>query len=146
MVGFLTVKVEGYIQQEKEARMILALKDSAGDNRTKSYLPLQMLHREMIPDVYTYMCMYIYTCVCSVAQLYLTLCDPMHWSPSGPLSMEFSSQGYWSGLPFPPSGDLSNPGREPMSLVCPALADGFSTTAPPENLIYGLIYAYKFPC
>ena len=58
MVGFLTVKVEGYIQQEKEARMIHALKDSAGDNRTKSYLPLhkQMLHRETITDVYTYVC------------------------------------------------------------------------------------------
>ena len=58
MVGFLTVKVEGYIQQEKEARMIHALKDSAGDNRTKSYLPLhkQMLHREIITDVHTYVC------------------------------------------------------------------------------------------
>ena len=71
MVGFLTVKVEGYIQQEKEARMIHALKDSAGDNRTKSYLPLykQMLHREIITGMYTYMC------VCSVAWLYLTLCQ-----------------------------------------------------------------------
>ena len=27
-----------------------------------------------------------------------------------PLSMEFSRQDYWSGLPFPPPGELSNPG------------------------------------
>ena len=33
----------------------------------------------------------------------------------GPLSMEFSRQGYWSGLSFPTSGDLPNPGIEPRS-------------------------------
>ena len=31
--------------------------------------------------------------------------------------MEFSQQEYWSGLPFPPPGDLPNPGIEPMSPV-----------------------------
>ena len=30
----------------------------------------------------------------------------------GPLSMEFSRQEYWSGLPFPSPGDLPNPGIE----------------------------------
>ena len=30
-----------------------------------------------------------------------------------PLSMEFSRQKYWNGLPFPPPGDLPNPGIEP---------------------------------
>ena len=38
-----------------------------------------------------------------------------------PLSMGFSRQKYWSGLPFPSPGDLSNPGTEPKSLVSPAL-------------------------
>ena len=33
-----------------------------------------------------------------------------------PLSMEFSRQEYWSGLPFPSPGDLPNPGIEPRSL------------------------------
>ena len=33
----------------------------------------------------------------------------------GPLSMGFSRQGYWSGLPFPSPGDLPNPGIEPRS-------------------------------
>ena len=32
-----------------------------------------------------------------------------------PLSMRFSRQEYWSGLPFPPAGDLPNPGIEPGS-------------------------------
>ena len=38
-----------------------------------------------------------------------------------PLFMGFSRQGYWSGLPFPPSGDLPDPGIEPMSLMSSAL-------------------------
>ena len=45
-----------------------------------------------------------------------------------PLSMGFSRQGYWSGLPCPPSGDLPNPGIELTSLMSPALAGGFFTT------------------
>ena len=38
-----------------------------------------------------------------------------------PLSMGFSRQEYWSGLPFPSPGDLPDPGIEPMSLVSPEL-------------------------
>ena len=45
-----------------------------------------------------------------------------------PLSMGFSRQEYWSGLPFPSPGDLPDPGIKPMS---PALAGRFFTTAPP---------------
>ena len=43
--------------------------------------------------------------------------------------MGFSKQEYWSGLPFPPPGDLSNPGIELESLTPPALAGGFFTTS-----------------
>ena len=46
------------------------------------------------------------------------------------LSMEFSRQEYWSGLPFPPSGTLPNPSIKPAS---PALAGGFFTMEPPEK-------------
>ena len=45
-----------------------------------------------------------------------------------PLSMEFSRQAYWSGLPFSSSGDLLYPGTKPKS---PALAGRFFTTGPP---------------
>ena len=46
-----------------------------------------------------------------------------------PLSMRFSRQEYWSGLPCPPSGDLCDPGTEPTSLMSPALASRFFTTS-----------------
>ena len=45
-----------------------------------------------------------------------------------PLSMGFTRQAYWNGLPFPP-GDLPNPASEPLSLSSPALEDGFFTTS-----------------
>ena len=48
-----------------------------------------------------------------------------------PLSMEFSRQEYWSGLPFPSPGELPNPGTETTPLVTYALAGGFFTTVPP---------------
>ena len=44
--------------------------------------------------------------------------------------MGFSRQEYWSGLPFPPPGDLSDPGIKPASLASPAMADGVFTTEP----------------
>ena len=45
-----------------------------------------------------------------------------------PLSMEFSRQVYWSGLSFPPSGDLPDPGIKPASPVSSALqADSLPT-------------------
>ena len=54
----------------------------------------------------------------------LTTCTVAHQAP---LSMGFSRQEYWSELPFPPPGDLPNPGIELVSLVSPALAGGFFT-------------------
>ena len=45
------------------------------------------------------------------------------------LSMRFSRQEHWSGLPCPPPGDLPNPWLEPVSLMSPELADGFFTTS-----------------
>ena len=43
--------------------------------------------------------------------------------------MEFSSQEYWSELPFPTMRDLPDPGIKPSSLMSPALAGGFFTTS-----------------
>ena len=45
------------------------------------------------------------------------------------LSMEFSRQEYWSGLPFPSPGDLPETGIEHQSLMSPALAGRFFTTS-----------------
>ena len=48
-----------------------------------------------------------------------------------PLSMGFSRQEYWSGLPCLPPGYLLDPGTESESSVSPALAGRFFTTSPP---------------
>ena len=45
-----------------------------------------------------------------------------------PLSVGFSRQGYWSGLPCPPPGDLPDPEIEPASLMSSASAGVFFTT------------------
>ena len=50
-----------------------------------------------------------------------------------PLSMGFSRQQYWNGLPFPLPRDLPEPGIEPLSPVSPVLAGEFSTTEPLGN-------------
>ena len=74
---------------------------------------------------------YYYLCVMlSRVQFFVT---PQTAAHQAPLSMEFSRQEYWSGLPFHTPGKLSNPGIEPMSLVStafPALAGRFFTTVP----------------
>ena len=47
-----------------------------------------------------------------------------------PLSIGFFRQEYWNEMPFPPPGDLPNPGIKPMSPEPPALAGRFFTTEP----------------
>ena len=61
----------------------------------------------------------------SCVRLFVT---PWTVAHQAPLSMEFSRQEYWSGLPFPSPGDLLGPGIKPPSLV---LAGRFFTTEPP---------------
>ena len=63
---------------------------------------------------------------CLVFQSCLTLSNPMDCSPPGSSIHGISRQEYWSGLPFPPPGDLPNPG---IKLTCPALS--IFTTEPP---------------
>jgi len=47
--------------------------------------------------------------------------------------MGFSRQEYWSGLPFPPPGDLANPGIELAAPVALALQADSSTAEPPRK-------------
>ena len=53
---------------------------------------------------------------CLFATLWTVVCQ-------APLSMGLSRQEYWSGLPFPPLGDLPDPGIGPMSPVSPAFQE-----------------------
>ena len=62
----------------------------------------------------------------------LALFDLWTIAHQAPLSLGFSRQGYWSGFPFPPPGDLPNPGIEPSSSE---LAGGFYATEPPGKPI-----------
>ena len=55
------------------------------------------------------------------AQLCLTLCHPVDCSPQGSSVHGISQKEYWSGLPCPHPGDLSDPGINLLSPVAPAL-------------------------
>ena len=65
--------------------------------------------------------------MCLVVQSYL-FAVPHTVACHALLSMEFSRQEYWSGLPFPPPGDLPDPGIKPVSA---ALAGRFLSVEPP---------------
>ena len=58
-------------------------------------------------------CFIAFTSLCLVAQLCPTLWDPMTVVHQAPLSIGLSRKEYWSGLPFPPPGDLLSSGIEP---------------------------------
>ena len=86
-------------------------------------------------NVKHYCCFY-----CSVTKSCLTLLQPhcRRGAHQAPLSMGFSRQEYWSGLPFHSPGDLPEPGIKPVSL---GLAGRFFTTEPPrkrKTLLYVL--------
>ena len=64
-------------------------------------------------------------CMLSCVRLFAT---PWTVAHQASLSMGFSRQEHWSGLPFPSPGDLPTPGIELASPVSPALAGGFFIT------------------
>ena len=63
------------------------------------------------------------TCVCVLS------CFGHVAHPPAPLSMGFSRQEYWSGLPHPSPGDLPDPGIKPKSLISPASGGGIFTAS-----------------
>ena len=76
------------------------------------------------------LCVWVVACMHDeVRQSCLTLHDLWTVAHQAPLSMGFSRQECWNGLPFPPPGDLPNPGMELKSLMSPALAGGIITTS-----------------
>ena len=68
------------------------------------------------------------------------------WTVAGQalLSIGFFRQEYWSGWPFPPPGDLPDPGIEPTSPSSPALAGSFFTADPPGKLCLELLSTHLF--
>ena len=85
-------------------------------------------------------CMHaVHACILSHFSSVWILVIPWTVAFQVPLSMGFSRQEYWSGLPCPPPGDLPNPGIEPMSLISLALAGKFFTIEPQGK---STIYTY----
>ena len=80
------------------------------------------------PFILADFCILPFVCMLSHIQLFSTLWTVAHQAP---LSMEFSRQEYWSGLPFPTPGYLPDWGIKPISLMSPALTGRFFTTVPP---------------
>ena len=62
----------------------------------------------------------LYAVLCSAVSVVSNSEAPWTVNPQAPLSMGFSRQGYWTGLPCPPPGDLPDPGIKPASPVFPA--------------------------
>ena len=75
-----------------------------------------------------------------VAKLCPTLVTSWTVACQAPLSMGFSRQEYWSGLPFPSPGDLPDPGIEPRSLALQA--DSLPTELQGKPLGYACWYLY----
>ena len=86
-------------------------------------------------------------CVCAkLLQSGLTLCDPWTVARQAPLSMGFSRQEYWSGLPRPPSGDLPDPGIELACLLHLQVASfPLSSPGKPLSQQHKLIRRLDFP-
>ena len=86
---------------------------------------LYCLHLFLQYSYFFFICVCVCVCVC------LVISDSeMPWTivHQVPQSMEFSGQEYWSGLPFPPPGDLPHPGSEFMPPVSPTLTGRFFTS------------------
>ena len=88
----------------------------------------------------------IHCCCCcrfSRVRLYVT---PGTVARQAPLSLRFSRQEYWSGLPGPPPGDLPNPGIKPASLTSTLAGTFFttSTTWEAPYLLYQLVALWLF--
>ena len=79
---------------------------------------------------FTYTNLELCECELSRVPVFTTQCTVARQAP---MSTEFSRQEYWSGLPFPPLGNLPNPGIEPTSPTSPALTGRFFTTEIPRK-------------
>ena len=94
---------------------------------------------------------FLLKCACvlsrfSHVRLFVTLWTVAHQAP---LSMGLSWQEYQSGLPFPPPGDLPNPGIKSASLISPALAGWLFTSsttweAQSSNAVWQIISKFQW--
>ena len=94
---------------------------------TLPLLPIQKKHNN---SHYVCVCTCVHVCAHTPSRIWLSA-TPWIVVHQIPLSMKFSRQEYWNGLPFPTSRDLPDPRMEPTSLASPELAGRLFSTAPP---------------
>ena len=116
-----------------------------------SYIGKSVLLLLFLPLCEKYVRLQVFTpkCMCVHSVMYDSYDPHPPWTVAlqAPLSMGFSRQEYWSGLPFPPSGDLLDPAIEPASLSSPALAGRLFTTEPlgrPLLPLSGCLSVWRF--
>ena len=82
-------------------------------------IPLLSNYTQDFQNIYTpyFSCVYVQSCP--------AVCDSVDCSRRAPLSLKFSRQESWSGLPLPPQGNLPKPRIQPISVASPALAGRF---------------------
>ena len=83
--------------------------------------------------------------MCSVSQSCPTLCDPMDCSSLGSSAHGIFQARILSGLPFPPLGDLPNPGIKPTSLIFPVWAGRLFTTSATWEALPNMFQNSRFP-
>ena len=99
------------------------------------------LYIHYISSSLTHLLMCVCVCVFESLSCVWLFATPWTVAHQAPLPMEFSRQEYWSGLPFPPPGDLPNSGIKPGS---PALqVDFFLSSEPLGKPLTGIFSSQK---
>ena len=103
------------------------------------YLRIKQQKRIFRKRMYMWMCVRVLSHFSSI-WLFVTL-----WTVArqAPLSLGFSRQEYWSGLPCPPPGGSSWPRDQTRVSCVSCIADGFFTTEPPGKTAYICICMYN---
>ena len=121
------LKAPQYLTDERTSRSWLHQTDtlarvSRSERNTNPSSPTAPTMRPRYPNPLCAMC-------AKLLQLCLTLCDPTHCSLPGSSVHGILQARILVSAAFPPPGDLSDPGVQPMSLMSPALAGRFFTTS-----------------